>query len=451
MKKITYDKVKQMFEERGYELLSIEYINSEEKMEYICSKHRDQGIQRIDYNHLKRGQGCRFCGKENKKSGKQKDLSEYNAKELTESKGMEFVEITRENSKLYIYYVCPKHRQYGIQKTMLESMRRKKVGCPYCVGRHKTTETFKQELLEVNSNIEVVGEYINAKTGILCKCVIDGHEWSPTPNTLLSGEGCPVCGRLLSSKNRTKTNKRFLEELASINPTIIPCEQYADARKKINVYCDVCGYNWSPTPDFLLQGGGCPECSKLQQHDRQAKSHEQFVTELKMANPMLTPLEHYYNDYTKILIKCELHNYIWSVAPNKILHRNTGCPKCVSYTNEKKLLDIFDKLGYSTEVQKRFNDCKDKNTLPFDIYVKELNLLVEYDGEGHYQPIPRGGITMDEALENLRITQRHDAIKTQYCLDHNIPLIRIPYWERNNMESYLYDKLLENNLLTIQN
>lgn len=379
MRKLTYDEVKQRFEERGYELISTEYIGIEEKLEYICPKHREKRVQKIDYSHLKRGQGCRFCGKENKKSGRQKDLEDYNAKELTESKGMEFIEIARENSILYVYYICPKHRHIGIQRTTLASMRKMKVGCPYCIGRNKTTESFKNELFLQNPNIEVLGEYVDAHTNILCKCLIDGHKWAPTPNTLLTGQGCPVC-------------------------------------------------------------------AKAAAHDRQVKSNEQFLQELAEINPTLKPLEPYYNDHTKILVHCETHNYTWLVAPNKILHRRTGCPKCSLYSNEAKIVDILEGFGYIVEPQKRFDDCCDKLPLLFDIYVEELNLLIEYDGEGHYIPIPRGGISKEKAEENLRIVQKHDAIKTQYCKDNNILLIRVPYWENKNLYNFLITQLKQHKI-----
>lgn len=441
MKKITYDDVRRAFERRNYDLLSNEYINSEIKLEYICSSHKDNGIQKIDYNHLKRGQGCRFCGKENKKNGQQKDLSDYNAKELTESKGMEFVKIIREDSKLYIYYICPKHREHGVQKTSLESMRRKKIGCPYCIGRNKTTESFKKELADKNSNIEVVGEYIDAHTNILCRCLIDAYEWSPTPNDLLTGQGCPICGKLSCIKKKTKTNEQFLYELSMITDTIVPLEQYKNSKEKMLVRCNICEYEWQIEPDGLLQGRGCPECAKIESHNKQVKSNEQFLKELKMVNPMLTPLEPYYNDHTKILVRCENHDYVWSVAPNKILHRHTGCPKCSLYSNEEKIIDIFEQYGYSAEPQKRFSNCRDKYTLPFDVYVEELNLLIEYDGEGHYRPIPRGSMSKEEAEMNLSIIQKHDAIKTKYCQDNNILLIRVPYWENKNIHNFLVDQL----------
>ena len=440
-KKFTYEEVESEFESKGYKLLSTEYIGGNKKLDYICNKHQEQGIQHIDFYHLHRGQGCKFCGKENKKSGNQKELNEYNAKELTESKRMEFIKITRENSKLYVYYICPKHSQYGIQRTTLESIRRMKIGCPYCIGRNKTTESFKAELLNINPNIEVIGEYIDAKTYILCKCLIDGNEWSSTPNALLKGEGCPICGRISSNIKKTKTNDAFLFELSYVTDTIIPLEPYNNSKKSIWVSCSICGNKWKSSPDSLLHGSGCPECRKIEQHNRQVKSNEQFIQELKEVNPMLTPLELYYNDHTKILMNCEIHNYIWPVAPNKILHRNTGCPKCISYSNENKIMNIFDGLGYTTEPQKKFEDCRDKNILPFDIYVNELNLLIEYDGEGHYMPIPYGGMSMEQAKERLRITQKHDNIKTLYCKNNNIPLIRVPYLENNNLYDFLINQL----------
>ena len=41
-------------------------------------------------------------------------------------------------------------------------------------------------------------------------------------------------------------------------------------------------------------------------------------------------------------------------------------------------------------------------------------------------------------LMNLR---RKDKIKTNYCYEYNIKLIRIPYWEFNNIEKILMKEL----------
>lgn len=375
MRKFAYEDVKKMFMQRDCELVSKEYISCFAPLEYICNKHRHEGIQDIDFSHFKRGQGCRFCGQENKRHGREKDLDKYGAKELTESKGMEFVAITRENSVLYIYYICPRHREYGVQKTPLSSMRKKKVGCTYCIGRHKTTAIFKKELFDVNQNIRVLGEYVSAKTPIECKCLIDGTIWEPTPNALLCGAGCPECGRIASNKNSTKTNAEFTMQLSVANPNIIPLQEYIQAKIKILVKCSKCGHMWMAAPDGLLQG--------------------------------------------------------------------TGCPHCASSKNEKKLFDILTNMGYCVTKQKKYEDCRDQLPLPFDLYIDDLNVLIEYDGEQHYIPIPYGHMTEEQAEQHLCLTQQHDAIKTAYCENKNIPLIRIPYWESKNLECFLLEKLSE--------
>lgn len=41
--------------------------------------------------------------------------------------------------------------------------------------------------------------------------------------------------------------------------------------------------------------------------------------------------------------------------------------------------------------------------------------------------------------------QKHGSIKTEYCKNHNIPLLRIPYWGRDDLEYFLFDKFVELN------
>jgi hypothetical protein len=40
-------------------------------------------------------------------------------------------------------------------------------------------------------------------------------------------------------------------------------------------------------------------------------------------------------------------------------------------------------------------------------------------------------------LENFEIVKMHDEIKNKFCEEHNITLIRIPYWERKNLNIIL--------------
>jgi hypothetical protein len=65
----------------------------------------------------------------------------------------------------------------------------------------KTHEQFVEEARRVNENIEIIGRYVNARDKILTKCKIHNYEFYITPDNLLRGKGCRLCG---NEKNCTK-------------------------------------------------------------------------------------------------------------------------------------------------------------------------------------------------------------------------------------------------------
>ena len=64
--------------------------------------------------------------------------------------------------------------------------------------------------------------------------------------------------------------------------------------------------------------------------------------------------------------------------------------------------------------------------------------LIEFDGIQHFDNINL------HWGQDITATQRRDRIKNKYALSHNIPLVRIPYWERDNitLDLILGDKYL---------
>ena len=103
---------------------------------------------------------------------------------------------------------------------------------------------------------------------------------------------------------------------------------------------------------------------------------------------------------------------------------------------------FFDDNNIAYVSQYRFEDCKNIRTLPFDFYLPDYNICVEYDGELHYKSVDYFG--GEKALQD---TQMRDDIKTQYCINNNIHLIRIPYWEFENINTILSSELhLTNNI-----
>ena len=69
-----------------------------------------------------------------------------------------------------------------------------------------------------------------------------------------------------------------------------------------------------------------------------------------------------------------------------------------------------------------------------------MNILIEYDGQQHFKPVSFGN-DEEKAISEFKQRQINDDIKTQYCKSNDIELIRIPYWEYENIEEILKQKL----------
>lgn len=79
--------------------------------------------------------------------------------------------------------------------------------------------------------------------------------------------------------------------------------------------------------------------------------------------------------------------------------------------------------------KKRFDGCKNQKKLPFDFYLNDFNIIIEYDGIQHFKPSFN-----EKEFKNIKV---NDEIKNKFCKDNNIKLIRIPYWEFENIENIL--------------
>jgi len=129
-------------------------------------------------------------------------------------------------------------------------------GCPKCAGvMKKTHEQYLKELKAINSNINVLEDYINNNKKIAHKCQICGYIWSSAPTNTLRGEGCPKCAGVLK-----KTHEEYINELKDINPDIEVIGEYINNKNKIVHKCLWCSFEWLESPNHVLSGRGCPKC-----------------------------------------------------------------------------------------------------------------------------------------------------------------------------------------------
>ena len=300
-------------------------------------------------------------------------------------------------------------------------------GCPKCSGnvKNKTTEYFINELKEVNDNIEILGEYKGNSIKIKCRCKKDGHEWEAIPSSLLSGYGCPKC-----AGNINKTTEEFRNELKEVNSDIEVLGEYVNAKTKIKCKCKKCEHEWKAIPNNLLNSQGCPKCGGTMK-----LTHEEFVNRIKEINDDVEIIGKYIDIKTKIKCKCKKDGHEWEAVPNTLLRKH-GCPKCNASKGEKRIAKFLDNRNIEYKSQYKFNNCRSKHKLPFDFYIPSLNIAIEYDGRQHYEIID-----YFDGLDGFIDTKIRDNIKTIYCKENNIKLIRIAYWDFDNIEKILEKEL----------
>ncbi len=145
--------------------------------------------------------------------------------------------------------------------------------------------------------------------------------------------------------------------------------------------------------------------------------------------------ENYSKEYKNFInLKCECGRKFktdWaSIKDGQI--RCSYCSKTMSKM-EHKVRNWLDYNSIEYIFQKRFDDCKNKRCLPFDFYLPKYNCCIEVDGQQHYFP-SKFSDSMNE-LEEFEKRLKHDEIKTNYCKENNIDLLRISFNDikrRNN-------------------
>nr|DAF79438.1 MAG TPA: restriction enzyme [Caudoviricetes sp.] len=135
---------------------------------------------------------------------------------------------------------------------------------------------------------------------------------------------------------------------------------------------------------------------------------------------------------SKVRCQCECGNIFYGNLGDITTQNKWRCEQCsqVKSSLEYKVEKVLTELNLDFVYQKRFSDCRSDTTnypLPFDFYINKYNFCIEVDGEQHFKVSKFGNETEEEAVCNYHRTQHYDNIKTNFCKERNIALLRIDY------------------------
>jgi very-short-patch-repair endonuclease len=135
-----------------------------------------------------------------------------------------------------------------------------------------------------------------------------------------------------------------------------------------------------------------------------------------------------------ITITCYTHGDFTVARAEKHL---TGqeCPTCCKSNGssfELYIATLLNKYNIKHEREKTFDDCRAPSSnrkLKYDFYLPDFNILIEFDGIQHHQPVE-----FFNTKYSFEKTQLHDFIKTNYAKESGLFLIRLTSSTINDME-----------------
>jgi hypothetical protein len=297
------------------------------------------------------------------------------------------------------------------------------------MSKNITTEDFIKMSIELFTDKYNYSKtnYVKMKDKVIIICNVHKIEFLQTPDKHLSSKtgGCPKCNTI--GKGRL-TNKLFIEKsnLIHLNKYDYSITEYIKSNEKVKISCKKHG-PFEINANSHLNGRGCSKCGGNYKY----KIIELLDTFNNMYRGYTYDFSNYKNIKSRILVKCPKHSQF--ETSTELLLNGYGCSSCgKKSTGEEKVSEVLNKNNIIYIKQKSFDGCVFKNKMQFDFFIPEFNTCIEYDGIQHFEPIKYfGGIY---SLEKQKIK---DSIKDNFCKKNNIKLIRIPYYEFDNIEKIL--------------
>jgi very-short-patch-repair endonuclease len=355
----------------------------------------------------------------------------------------DYSKVVYKNDSEKVAITCPKHGDFDQKATN----HKQGAGCPSCWAERKGKDRRIGNDEFIRRSADVHGgkydyskvEYLHVHAKVTITCPIHG-DFLQTPSGHLSGKGCISC-----AGSKKLTCSEFIEKAQLIHGRKYDYSrvEYINIDTPVEILCERHGA-YIQSPYKHLDGQRCPECGRESLAEQFKRSTDDFIIEARKIHGQRYDYSQvdYVNAHTSIKIICPDHGLFWQ-SPNSHI-RHSGCPSCENpLRGEQMIADALDGHGIFYYRQVSFSGCQDVRPLWFDFYLPTKNMLIEFDGKQHFQPISWFG--GDEAFEGM---QRRDRIKDDFAISRGFRLARLTY---KDMESRRLKDILECHLFSLAN
>lgn len=292
----------------------------------------------------------------------------------------------------------------------------------------KTTKEEFLERLEISqTDFDVLDEFDGWKKKLSVACKNCNFTGERLPRTILNNGKCPVC----NSKRRTRTLEQVQELIA---PNIKIVSGYKNVTSKVHCKCLIDNHEWDAFVYNLINGHNCPKCRSRKIAEVLKCDKSEYDVKLSKNRNDVVCVGEYTTTHENALFKCIKCNRNFYATPHNVL-QGSGCPYCSKSKGEILVKDCLEKNNISYEPQKKFEGLVGigGRKLSYDFYLPNQNILIEFQGRGHYEPVwfhNREGLTAEEQFIKQ---QEHDKRKREYAVDNGYKLLEISYQQMKNI------------------
>lgn len=303
-------------------------------------------------------------------------------------------------------------------------------------GVQKYTYDEVENIINKTDNKLCSKEYINGKSKLDIYCNECRQIYKMTfYNFNILKQGCQNC----YIKTRKLTNDIFKDGVEKREDILLGI--YIDSRTKIKIQCGKCNNIFDILPNSYRQGSSCTPCGI----DKQKLQYDEVKNTIEYYGDILLSTE-YINCKSLLDIQCGKCNKVFKKMYDGY---NGFCKFCNSTMIEKIMMTYLNNNCIEYVNQKSYSDCLSEygKRFRFDFYLQDGNIIVEADGLQHFKPVKF--TSKDYNIEEwFKIIQTRDCIKTKYCIDNNIKIIRVSYKELQNKQTF--KELMDNMLIKIK-
>jgi len=241
--------------------------------------------------------------------------------------------------------------------------------------------------------ISTIDDYKNAKSKLYYICPKHGEKYITCDSITDTNVGCRECSYSVIREKQIlpiSKVKQIIEEKGNI---LLNPEDYKNSKdNNLLIKCGSCGKPFTTSLSSQQNSGGaCINCGAIKNSKLLTLTPEYLDNLYNSGDEkvLLNPDDYIRNNVVNLKFVCRECGDVFIASKANFDCGQTRCNKCArSKSDGEEIIESFlNDHQINNVFQFRFDDCKDIKPLPFDFYLPDLNICIEFDGPHHFLPI----------------------------------------------------------------